>query len=136
MSHEFRLPLRVYYEDTDAAGIVYHANYLKFMERARTEWLRALGFEQDDLARRHGIAFVVRNAALDYVRAARFNDALTATCAIARCGRASVEFLQQVLDVQGQIICRGDIRVGSVDFRRMVPMRIPDEIFERISNAL
>jgi acyl-CoA thioester hydrolase len=135
MSHEFRLPLRVYYEDTDAAGIVYHANYLKFMERARTEWLRALGFEQDDLARRHGIAFVVRNATLDYVRAARFNDALTATCAPARCGRASVEFLQQVLGEEGQIICRGEIRVGSVDFRRMVPMRIPDEIFERISNA-
>ena len=135
MSHEFRLPLRVYYEDTDAAGIVYHANYLKFMERARTEWLRALGFEQDDLARRHGIAFVVRNATLDYLRAARFNDALTATCAPARCGRASVEFLQQVLGEEGQIICRGEIRVGSVDFRRMVPMRIPDEIFERISNA-
>jgi acyl-CoA thioester hydrolase len=136
MSGEFRLPLRVYYEDTDAAGIVYHANYLKFMERARTEWLRALGFEQDDLARRHGIAFVVRNAELDYVRAARFNDALTATCALTRCGRASVEFLQQVLDAQGQVICRGNIRVGSVDFRRMVPLRIPDEIFERISNAL
>ncbi len=136
MSGEFRLPLRVYYEDTDAAGIVYHANYLKFMERARTEWLRALGFEQDDLARRHGIAFVVRNAELDYVRAARFNDALTVTCALTRCGRASVEFLQQVLGAQGEIICRGNIRVGSVDFRRMVPQRIPDEIFERISNAL
>ncbi len=136
MSGEFRLPLRVYYEDTDAAGIVYHANYLKFMERARTEWLRALGFEQDDLARRYGIAFVVRNAELDYIRAAHFNDALTATCAPTRCGRASVEFLQKVFDAQGQLICQGNIRVGSVDFRRMVPLRIPDDIFERISNAL
>lgn len=135
MSAEFRLPLRVYYEDTDAAGIVYHANYLKFMERARTEWLRALGFEQDELARRHGIAFVVRNAELDYVRAARFNDELIATCAALRCGRASVEFAQQVLGPGGKLCCSGRIRVGSVDFRKMVPMRIPLSIFERISHA-
>ena len=59
---EFRFPIRVYYEDTDAAGIVYHANYIKFMERARTEWLRALGFDQRAIAREHGIAFVVRSA--------------------------------------------------------------------------
>jgi acyl-CoA thioester hydrolase len=132
---EFRFPLRVYYEDTDAAGIVYHANFIKFMERARTEWLRALGFEQDIIAREHNIAFVVRRATLDFVRPARFNDALFATCAVARCGWASVDFKQRVLDQHGTVLCHGDIRVGSVNFHRMVPVRMPPAIYLGISNA-
>ena len=132
---EFRLALRVYYEDTDAAGIVYHANFIKFMERARTEWLRALGFEQDLIAREHHIAFVVRRATLDFVRPARFNDALIATCAVARCGWASVDFKQRVLDQHGTVLCHGDIRVGSVNFHRMVPVRMPPAIYLGISNA-
>ncbi|MSQ67683.1 MAG: tol-pal system-associated acyl-CoA thioesterase [Gammaproteobacteria bacterium] len=132
---EFRWPLRVYYEDTDAAGIVYHANFIKFMERARTEWLRALGFEQNLIAREHGIAFVVRRATLDFVRPARFNDSLIATCAVARCGWASVDFKQQVLDQQGALLCGGEIRVGSVNFHRMAPVRMPPAIYLGISNA-
>lgn len=132
---EFRLPLRVYYEDTDAAGIVYHANYLRFMERARTEWLRAQGFEQDELARRHALAFVVRGARLEFLRPARFNDALLATCQLERCGRASVEFVQEIRSEAGVPLCQGWIRVGCVNYRKMAPMRIPDEIFERITNA-
>lgn len=131
---EFRLPLRVYYEDTDAAGIVYHANYLKYMERARTEWLRHLGFEQDDLARRFGIAFVVKNAALEYLRAARFNDQLDSVCRLTRVGRATVEF-EQTVTLAEIMLCRGQIRVGCVDFRAMVATRMPDEIYKRIKDA-
>jgi acyl-CoA thioester hydrolase len=134
LSSEFKTPVRVYYEDTDAAAIVYHANYLKFMERARTEWLRAVGFEQDDLARRYSIAFVVRDAALDFIRPARFNDLLEVTCRVIRCGRASVEFDQVVM--KGDLaLCHGKIRVGSVNFRKMSPMRMPEEIYLRIKNA-
>ncbi|MGD9600508.1 MAG: tol-pal system-associated acyl-CoA thioesterase [Gammaproteobacteria bacterium] len=135
MIQEFRLPIRVYYEDTDAAGIVYHANYLRFMERARTEWLRRLGFEQDALARHHQLAFVVRSASLEFVRPARFNDALVASCRVARCGRASVEFVQEILHENGTLLCRGDVRVGCVNYRAMSAMRMPDEIFSRIKHA-
>jgi acyl-CoA thioester hydrolase len=132
--HEYHLAIRVYYEDTDAAGIVYHANYLKYMERSRTEWLRDIGFEQDDLARRHGIAFVVRDAELSFLRPARFNDQLNATCRATRVGHASVEFEQSVA-LSTTVLCSGRIRVGCVDFCAMVPKRMPDEIFERIENA-
>lgn len=131
----FSIPLRVYYEDTDAAGIVYHANYLKFMERARTEWLRAQGFEQDTLARQYKLAFVVSTATLEFVRPARFNDALLATCEITRCGRASVEFAQDVLASNGTALCRGRIRVGCVNFHAMVPMRMPAEVYSRLMHA-
>ena len=132
---EFRLPVRVYYEDTDAAGIVYHANYLKFMERARTEWLRALGFAQHDLASRFNLAFVVRAATLDFLRPARFDDHLQSVCRALRCGRASVEFEQDVEAEDGALLCRGRIRVGCVNFRAMAAMRMPDEIFSRIRDA-
>ena len=132
---EFRFPIRVYYEDTDAAGIVYHANYIKFMERARTEWLRALGFDQRAIAREHGIAFVVRSANVEFLRPARFNDQLFATCALQRLGWASVEFRQMVIDEHGTLLSTGDIRVGSVNFHRMQPQRMPEAIYQGISNG-
>lgn len=135
MSTPFSLRLRVYYEDTDAAGIVYHANFLKFMERARTEWLRTLGFEQDRIAREHGIGFVVRSATLDFRRPARFNDALEATAALVRLGRASIDLRQEVLDAAGTLLCGADIRVGSVNVRRMAPVVMPEDIYEGIRNA-
>ena len=135
MSSPFSLGLRVYYEDTDAAGIVYHANFLKFMERARTEWLRQLGFEQDRIAREHGIGFVVRSATLDFRRPARFNDALVASAALVRLGRASIDLRQEVLDAAGALLCGGDIRVGSVNVRRMVPVAMPEDIYLGIRNA-
>lgn len=134
-SAAFRWPIRVYYEDTDAAGIVYHANYIKFMERARTEWLRALGFDQSAIAREHGIAFVVRSANVDFLRPARFNDELFATCALQRCGWASVEFRQTVIDSHGTLLCTGEIRVGCVNFKRMQPQRMPEAIYMGITNG-
>ena len=135
MSAEFSLGIRVYYEDTDAAGIVYHANFLKFMERARTEWLRRLGFEQDQIARQHGVGFVVRAAALDFVRPARFNDALTATARVVHLGRASIHLRQDVRSEAGELLCGGDIRVGCVNLRRMAPARMPEDIYLGIRNA-
>ena len=93
----FGWPVRVYYEDTDAGGVVYYANYLRFLERARTEWLRALGFEQDALARDAGVIFAVRRVEVDYLKPARFNDALTVHARIAERGRASLVFAQEVI---------------------------------------
>ncbi|MBI2800759.1 MAG: tol-pal system-associated acyl-CoA thioesterase [Gammaproteobacteria bacterium] len=132
---EFCLPIRVYYEDTDAAGIVYHANYLKYMERARTEWLRALGFEQDRLARLHGIAFVVCDATLKFIRPAKFDDQLESICRLTRCGRASVEFEQLLVGLDKTVVCRGLIRVGCVDFRAMVPKAMPKNVYLGIKHA-
>ncbi len=86
----FSLPVRVYYEDTDSGGVVYYANYLKFMERARTEWLRSLGFEQDALREREGVIFAVRRAEIDYRKPAVFNDLLTVTADLSGSGRASL----------------------------------------------
>jgi acyl-CoA thioester hydrolase len=132
----FSVRMRVYYEDTDAAGIVYHANFLKFMERARTEWLRSLGFEQDAIAREHGIGFVVRTAELDFARPARFNDELVSTVRPIRCGRASVDLEQQVLRAgDGTLLCGGRIRVGAVHLKRMAAQAMPEPIYLGIRNA-
>lgn len=134
-SPHYSLGLRVYYEDTDAAGIVYHANYLKFMERARTEWLRSLGFEQDQLAREYGIGFVVRSAELDFVRPAHFNDELQSTVRVERCGRASVDLEQNVLHANGALLCGGRVRVGAVHLQRMVALAMPESVYLGIRNA-
>src|SRR4030066_1801109 len=96
MNKIFSMPVRVYYEDTDSGGVVYHSNYLNFMERARTEWLRALGFEQDELLRRDGVIFAVRSANIEFLKPARFNDLLQATVQISRRGQASLSFAQEI----------------------------------------
>jgi biopolymer transport protein TolR len=103
----FTWPVRIYYEDTDAGGVVFYANYLKFMERARTEWLRAIGHEQDRLARARGILFAVRRVAIDYLAPARFNDCLSVTSRLVRAGGASLEFDQQVMRDRRPCCCRG-----------------------------
>ncbi len=130
----FRWAVRVYYEDTDAGGVVYYANYLKYFERARTEWLRALGFEQDDLRRRHGIVFTVRRACIDYHRPAYFNDVLTITAALARQGRAGLDFLHEARrDGDAQPCTSGEVRVACVSLDDMRPARIPAEVMEKIA---
>lgn len=93
----FILPVRVYYEDTDAAGVVYYANYLKFCERARTDWLRDAGFEQRQLASEHDVVFVVRSVHADYFRAAVLDDMLTVVSTLDKLGHASLCFCQQVM---------------------------------------
>ena len=92
----FQWQVRVYYEDTDSGGVVYYANYLRFMERARTEWMRALGFEQDRLIREDGILFAVRAASLEFLQPARFNDLLSVSLDVVQRGRASLTFKQDV----------------------------------------
>jgi acyl-CoA thioester hydrolase len=92
----FSLPVRIYYEDTDAGGVVYYANYLKFFERCRTEWVRSLGCDQATLLREHGIVFVVKNVELEYQRPARHDDLLTVTLAVKELGRAQILLEQSV----------------------------------------
>ena len=128
---EFRWPVRVYYEDTDAGGVVYYANYLKFMERARTEWLRHLGFEQDRLVREQGILFAVTEVALRYLSPARFNDALSVTARVVERRRASLQCAQTVYR-EDQALCAGRIRIACLDAANFRPRPLPDRLIEEL----
>ena len=120
----YSLPVRVYYEDTDAAGVVYYANYLRFLERARTEWLASLGHPVAELERVHGIVFVVRRIEVDYRRPARLSDSLDVTVAIEALGRASLTVLQQVMrGVETLVTAR--VMLACVERTSLKPARIP-----------
>jgi len=131
MSSLFTWPVRVYYEDTDAGGIVYYANYLKFFERARTEWLRAAGIGQQRLLDEHGAGFVVRSARIDYHAAARLDDEIVLTLAIAKFGRASVVFSQQALRGE-QLLAAAEVKVGCVDLATLRPCAFPDDAADKM----
>lgn len=135
----FSWPVRVYYEDTDSGGVVYYANYLRFMERARSEWLRSLGIEQDQLIRDDGLIFVVRHVDVNYLKPARFNDALQVTVAVHERGRASLTFNQQVLreDEEGTTeLCHGRVKIACLDAAAMRPRPIPDYIQAEIDGVI
>jgi len=124
-----RLPLRVYWEDTDAGGIVFYANYLKFFERARTEWLRALGVQQQAMRERTGAIFVVTHTSMHYRAPARLDDSLEITVAVRHTGRASLEVAQQAWRA-GTLLAEGEVRIGCVDAATLRPCRIPPDILE------
>ena len=130
----FTLTIRVYYEDTDAAGVVYYANYLKFMERARTEWLRALGFEQDELARRDGVMFVVRSADMKFLKPARFNESIDVDVAIAKHRGASVTFAQRARRAD-TLLCEAEIRVACVDAATYTARALPPALIARLKET-
>lgn len=134
MPNEFHLAVRVYYEDTDAGGVVYHANYLCFMERARTEWLREQGHEQDVL-RARGLIFIVRRAALEYLKPARFNDLLDVSVAVKEYRGASLDLQQRITNQNGETICEGEIRVACVDAETLRPCPIPKNMFPELSHV-
>ncbi len=125
--------MRIYWEDTDAGGIVYYANYLKFFERARTEWLRSLGLEQQALRQRSGGMFVVSDAQLRYHRVARLDDELRVTAWPQQRGRASLTIEQQAWQKAGSeniLLCEASIRIGWVDALNYKPARMPPELLE------
>jgi acyl-CoA thioester hydrolase len=125
MPSVFTWTVRVYYEDTDAGGIVYYANYLKFFERARTEWLRSLGIHQQALLDAESAAFVVRSASVDYLSSARLDDELILRLSVEKLGRASVQFAQQAW--RGDtLLSTANVKVGCVDAQTMRPRSIPD----------
>ncbi len=132
MSTVFEHPIRVYWEDTDAGGIVFYANYLKFFERARTEWLRALGIGQQALREETGGMFVVSETAVKYHRPAKLDDHLRVTATLAEGGRASLVIAQQAW-LGDTLLCEGTIRIGWVDAATMKPARIPSSVLERLT---
>jgi acyl-CoA thioester hydrolase len=123
MPSAFTSTVRVYYEDTDAGGIVYYANYLKFFERARTEWLRALDVSQQALAEQHDAMFVVKSASIDYHAPAKLDDVITLTLGIEKLGRASIQFVQQA-SCGAALLASARVKVGCVD-RALKPRAMP-----------
>jgi acyl-CoA thioester hydrolase len=135
MKPSFVFPIRIYWEDTDAGGIVFYANYLKFFERARTEWLRSLGIQQQSLKDEIGGMFVVSETQIKYFLPARLDDLLEVTARTAEAGRASLVLAQQAwLTIGGErkLLAEGTIRIGWVDSQTMKPGRIPATILEAL----
>jgi acyl-CoA thioester hydrolase len=127
----FTWPVRVYYEDTDAGGVVYYANYLKFTERARTEWLRSNGFEQTDLAEQHGVVFVVRSVAVEYLKPARFNDALQVTVELIKVGAGQIDLVQRVIRGDEEL-ATARVKIVCVRLGTLRPVRLPQTLAIRI----
>jgi acyl-CoA thioester hydrolase len=123
---------RVYWEDTDGGGVVYYANYLKFMERARTEWLRSLGHSQQEIAAQYGFVFAVAEAHVNYRRPARLDDELLVSCEPKPEGRASIRFRQTVSRVEAArdpvLLAEGEVRVVCVDAKSFKPRALPEFI--------
>ncbi|MBX3664054.1 MAG: tol-pal system-associated acyl-CoA thioesterase [Burkholderiales bacterium] len=134
LKQPFSWPVRVYYEDTDAGGVVFYANYLSFMERARTEWLRALGFEQPEMAATHGVLFVVRAVNIEYLKPSRFNDSLQVTVEVVNVGGSRIRFLQKVLRGSEEI-ARAEVDVVCVGTGSFRPARMPRGVREKIEKT-
>jgi acyl-CoA thioester hydrolase len=129
--NDFIWPVRVYYEDTDAGGVVFYANYLKFFERARTEMLRAMGYEQDELIASEGIIFVVRSVQVDYLSPARFNQQLQVSAKVSLAKKASLIFAQ-VVTRGDDILCRGSVKIACLDAQTLRPKAIPETLFRAL----
>lgn len=138
MTHPtYELPIKLYFEDTDALGIVYHANYLKYFERARTEWFRAAGLNHMELASQTGVGFVIRKCTMDWLSPLTLDDEIIATAQVTKMGNASVDLLQTIVK-NGKVVCSATILMVCVDFQTKKPQVIPDvvrRIFETPTNA-
>lgn len=132
---EFQWPIRVYYENTDAGGVVYHSEYLKFFERARTEWLRSLGFEQPELRSRDGVIFVVRSMQIKYVQPARFNELLVVSSRLAELGRSRFVFEQKLLRGE-EMLNQAKVEVACVAESTFRPTALPTHIRQQFEKVL
>jgi acyl-CoA thioester hydrolase len=128
----FSLRVRVYWEDTDAGGVVFYANYLKFFERARTEWLRSMGFSQQALREAHGTMFVVTDASIAYKAPARLDDEIDVTVAVEHTSAATITLTQQARR-GSTLLAQGSVRIACVDATTLVPRRVPDTVAHAVS---
>lgn len=135
----FLWPVRVYYEDTDAGGVVFYANYLRYLERARTEWLRSHGFEQDELRTDYGIVFAVRAVDIKYLKPARFNEQLTVSVEKIQLKQASMAMQQSVFKLdadKNELIVKATVNVVCLHSEKFSPSPIPKPIFEEIKACM
>lgn len=134
LSKPFTWSITIYYEDTDAGGVVYHSNYLKFFERARTELLRSIGVHQQVLLEQ-SIGFVVRHMDIDFIQGARLDDSLKVTTTIAEQKRASLTFCQEIVNPDGKVLCKAMVKVACIDNQKMKPKAIPTFILSELNNS-
>ena len=127
----FSIPTRVYWDDTDAGGVVYHAQYVAFLERARTEWVRSLGYGQDALRLTHGLVFAVRAMRIDFRKPARLDDALQVTVSLRRCRHASIVFAQSILR-DGELLLDADVRCAALEASSFRPRAIPETLYQEL----
>lgn len=127
--HKFIWPVRIYYEDTDVGGVVYYANYLKFMERARTEWLRQLGIDQTQLKQQENLIFVVRQLTINYLKPALFDDLLHVTISLTQLGKVSLTITQKILR-QSVPLCTATCKIACVDALTLRPQPFPPDILK------
>ncbi len=132
--NEFICSIRVYYEDTDAAGMVYHSNYLLFMERARTEWLRAYGFSQEALRHEQGIIFAIRELNIKFLLPARLDDLLDVSAKLTGTGGASLQFIQTISNRRQQLICTAEVNCVCLDAKSLKPHRLPIQLKAELNN--
>ena len=132
---DFTWPVRVYYEDTDAGGMVYYANYLKYMERARTEWLREMGYEQDRLKQDHDILFAVTKVNIDYLKPALFNELLTVYTTLTGTRKASFELSQIIANHNNDTLTRAEVRIACLDRNRLKPAPIPEILMAELAHV-
>lgn len=133
---EFLWHIRVYYEDTDCGGVVYHTQYLNFMERARTEMLRSVGFEQDELVEKENVIFAVRSLSVDYLKPSKFNDLLRISNSIRHLGHASMTFDQSVIrHADDSLLCKAEVRIACLQSDTLLPCPIPENIRREFNHA-
>jgi acyl-CoA thioester hydrolase len=130
---QFTWPVRVYYEDTDAGGVVYHSQYLNYLERTRTEWLRNLGYEQTKMREEYGIVFVVRHIQIDFIKPARFDDALMVSATIAGKSGVSLKFNQTIMR-DSELLIQAKVDVVCVDVNKFKPTRIPQQMLKHLES--
>lgn len=131
---EFKWQARVYYEDTDAGGVVFYANYLKFMERARTEWLRSVGFDHEQLINDHGLIFAVKNVTIDYKKPGRLDDLLTVTSSLLKHGGASITFQQFIKNENDELLTQAEVKVACLNANTMKSSPMPEALLTELSN--
>ena len=135
MSKEFSWKVRVYYEDTDAAGVVFYANYLRYMERARTEWLRSLGFEHKTLIKDYGILFAVKNLTIDYIKPGQLDDMLTITSLLLTTRGASLVFKQNINNEAGELLSQAEVKVACLNATTLKASPMPDVLLTEFANG-
>ena len=128
---QFSWPTRVYWEDTDAGGVVYHARYVAFMERARTEWMRALGYGQERTRQDHGLVFAVRSMRIDFLKPARLDDALAVAVVLRQCRRASMVFGQRIVR-DDELLLTAEVRIAALDADTFRPRGLDDALYDRM----
>jgi acyl-CoA thioester hydrolase len=133
MKEVFSIPVRVYYEDTDAGGIVYHANYLKYMERCRSEWLHAAGCDVERVRERFGILFAVHRVTLEYLLPAKLWDDLSVTLSILKLGKVTLD-LEQSVQRGGESLCKGMLRLASLDSGSLKPRAMPERLLDLVNS--